>query len=210
MTGTIPALPVAGSMLGEVAQVQGLKGEPAEDIGSLVEQAASGSHGAYASLMQRHWAGVHRVVRRMLRDEDAAQDVAQQAFIRGWESIGTLRTPSRFRSWIFAIALNLGRNALRTRNRHNHVDMDNVVLAAPAVEDMGEATERRDWLRGALKDLPERQRTVVTLRIEGELSFREIADATGGTEGAARVNFCYALKTLKRRMNEIGAHDEAC
>ena len=209
MTGTLPALPIGGVGIREGGSVKDEGSSGRGQIVSLVERACAGSDAAYGSLMRHYWPGVYRVVLRMVRAEDVAQDVAQQAFIRGWESIERLREASRFRSWIYAIALNAARNELRKRARPRHVDVDGLPLQAPEFTAEDGQNEHGRWLREAVQELPERQRSVVSLRIEGELSFREIADAIGGTEGAARVNFCHALKTLKARLGERKAQEES-
>lgn len=188
-----------------------LKEEGAAPGGSEEERvrvAATGDSAAFSELMQAYWTPVFRSVLRMLHDEASAQDVSQRAFIRAWESLGTLKNPARFRSWMFAIALNLGRNELRGRARHRHVDVDKAGLSTPAVEvgDERQAQMRRVW--DAVATLPTRQREVMTLRIEADLSFREIAEALGGTEGAARVNYCYAVKTLKAQLRGNGDRHE--
>jgi len=209
MTGAMQSRSVG--MIGQTGASR-LKDEDSPPVGSeeeRVRKAATGDRAAFSELMQTYWPPVFRSVLRMLHDEDMAQDVSQKAFIRAWESLGSLKNRARFRSWVFAIALNLGRNELRGRARHRHVDVDKAGLSTPAFEVGNERQARLVRLRGAIGALPTRQREVVTLRIEGELSFREIAEAVGGTEGAARVNYCYAVKTLKAQLECTGdSHEE--
>jgi len=71
------------------------------------------------------------------------------------------------------------------------------------------ASEERDRLYAALARLPAKQRAVLTLKLERGLSYKEISEELGGTAGAARVNYCQALKTLKKYLKSEDSHEMA-
>jgi RNA polymerase sigma-70 factor (ECF subfamily) len=71
------------------------------------------------------------------------------------------------------------------------------------------AQDRRQRLYAALARLPAKQRAVITLKLEQGLSYEEISRVLGGTTGAARVNYCQALKTLKKYLQNEDEHEVA-
>jgi RNA polymerase sigma factor (sigma-70 family) len=69
--------------------------------------------------------------------------------------------------------------------------------------------DNRQRLYAALEKLPAKQRAVITLKVEQGLSYQEISQVLGGTAGAARVNYCQALKTLKKYFQSEDEHEVA-
>lgn len=166
---------------------------------ALVEKAREGVRGAFETLVRRYQKPVYFLCFRYVRDHDAAADLAQRAFIRVMEKLGDLREVQIFRSWLFRIGVNLALNHLRDHARF--VDGDSVEVDEPSTSAEGaarlEAAEEVEALRRAVEQLPTKQRMTLELRIYEELSFRDIAQALETTEGAAKVNFHYAVRRLK-------------
>ena len=71
------------------------------------------------------------------------------------------------------------------------------------------AQDERQRLYAAMTRLPAKQRAVITLKLEQGLSYEEISGVLGGTAGAARVNYCQALKTLKKYLQNEDEHEVA-
>lgn len=135
-----------------------------------------------------------------------AADVAQETFLKAFRSIGQYRGEASFRTWLLAIARNemLGRHRTRIRRREQSLDDSMPVPADNLGADERMAREGEvDRIRGLLNRLPEKQRLSVWLRLYDGLSFREVAEATGSTEGAARVNYFHGMRKLKE-----WAHDD--
>lgn len=167
----------------------------------------AGDEAAFGTLVERYRTLVFSLMRRFApRPEDAA-DLAQQAFLRALEASGrvfsrwTLSSPTPFRSWLVRIALNLGKNHARQGHRWRPALLTEVEsAAADPRESAQEALERREReqrLRAAVLALPRRQREVLTLRVDGGLPFKDIADTLGITENNAKVQFHHAVKRLK-------------
>ncbi len=90
------------------------------------------------------------------------------------------------------------------------VDMDTMVLVAnESPESDLVSQDNRQRLYAALEKLPAKQRAVITLKVEQGLSYQEISQVLGGTAGAARVNYCQALKTLKKIFHSEDEHEVA-
>jgi len=103
-------------------------------------------------------------------------------------------------------------NFLKSRRKFGDpLDCDELNLAGdePSPEADLVAQDERRRLYEALERLPAKQRAVITLKVEQGLSYQEISQVLGGTAGAARVNYCQALKTLKKHIQTEDDHEVA-
>jgi RNA polymerase sigma-70 factor, ECF subfamily len=176
--------------------------ERADD--ALVRLFLAGEDEAFGGLVRRHERTVLAVLRRYADDPDDARDLAQRAFLRAFEAARRaawlrVKGPLPFRAWLLRIAVNLGKNHLRDARRWRRAPEDAAAaLPVPPVGSAGlERVERERAVRAAILELPRRQREVLTLRIDAELPFREIADALSITENNAKVHFHHAMKRLR-------------
>lgn len=164
--------------------------ERAAGFDPLAGRLADGDPLAPRDLVERHYAELYRYAFAVLRDERAAEDTVQDAFVRALGALGgypegRLRA-MRLRPWMYRITLNVARNRLRQR-RELPVE---VGYARAGAESDGDREGVMDVL-DALGRLPERQRVAVTLRYLHDLPYAEICGVTGWPEGTA--------KTLVRR-----------
>lgn len=176
------------------------------DLDALVVRAQAGDRAAFGALVRELQEPLYRSVMRLLRHSPDARDVVQRALLRAWTGLPGLQTPQAFRSWVFSIALNLARNHLRDARGKRFEPVEDARLSVEARAHRALSDhEDRLRLRAALAQLPPRQREVVTLRIDAELSFKAIAEAVGCSEGAARVNFHHGMRRLKDILLNDGA-----
>lgn len=119
---------------------------------------------------------------------DDADDVFQETFMAALKAYPTLRSAGNLRGWVMTIAHNKAMDAHRARGRRP-LPVD--ALPEPPVVD----GEPADWSR--LRDLPERQRLAVLLRFAGDLPYRDIGQALGSSEAAARQSVREGLKRLR-------------
>lgn len=164
----------------------------AEDAldGALVLEARAGKLSAFAALFRRHSDRIYSLTRGMLRDDAAAQDAVQEAFVAAWRNLHTFREDASFRSWIARIATNAALMRLRTRRRHPEEPLE---LRAPGFQADGHFERQvADWtplaeqvlenhelgvrVRQAVEDLPDKYRVVLVLADFEHRSMREIAD----------------------------------
>lgn len=172
---------------------------------SLVEKARSGERDAFEALVRRYQKPLYFLCLRYVKDHDVAADLVQRTFIRVFEKLDDLRDVQIFRGWLFRIGVNLALNHLRDHARFvedgegHGVGDDRSELGgdAPGAQVQMEAVEDAEALRRAVALLPTKQRMTLELRVYEELSFREIATALDTTEGAAKVNFHYAVRRLR-------------
>jgi RNA polymerase sigma-70 factor (ECF subfamily) len=170
-----------------------------------------GDDEAFGALVRRHEKLILSLVRRYARTPDDARDLAQRAYLRAFEAARrALRRAPRgavpFRRWLVRIAVNLGKNHLRDQTRFRHAPLEDVederLGAPPAGSAELERAERAEQVRLAVLELPRRQREVLTLRVDAELPFDEIAESLGITANAARVSFHHAVRRIRSLVEE--------
>lgn len=171
-------------------------------------QFCRGEEAAFESLYARHAPGVLAFLGRMVRDPALAEDLLQTTFLSVVRARGRYQPGTAVRSWIFAIAANAGRDALR-RRRARHEDLAAEVPADAAshvpapISDPSAARAVQD----ALMRLPVDQREAVVLHKMQELSFEEIAAALGISAGAAKVRAHRGYVRLRELLAPLGLEE---
>lgn len=165
----------------------------------LVEAARAGDHAAFETLVVRYQRQLVAIVYRMTGNAADAPDMVQKIFFKAYTKLRGFRGMSSFKTWLYSIAINIARNELRSRKRWGvpaNVEDLNLGVKQRAEDDLIDR-QRREGLAGALEELPPKQKAVLTLRIQQELSFAEIGHSLGMTENTAKVNFHHAMKRLQ-------------
>lgn len=181
--------------------------EPAPGIDApdvdLIARWRAGDERAATLLVDRHATAVARYV-ASLGGREALDEVVQDAFVRAFGSLESFRGDSSFRTWLFTIARRLVLDRRRARRRQREtVDLQDGDLATEySALDSLVADEAQEKMRGAIERLTPTQREVFTLRINDGLSYKEIAEVVGTTEGAARVHYHNALRQVKERLHD--------
>ncbi|MHB8066761.1 MAG: RNA polymerase sigma factor [Desulfobaccales bacterium] len=177
----------------------------------LVARAQEGDLPAFEELVKKYQREIYGLAYRLVLDAEEAKDLAQQAFLQAFVHIRSFRQQAQFRTWLFRIAINQCYSYLKSKKKFGEpVDpADFVMVGEESPEDDLVTKDRRQRLYAALERLPAKQRAVITLKLEQGLSYEEIARVLGGTTGAARVNYCQALKTLKKYLQNEDEHEVA-
>jgi RNA polymerase sigma-70 factor (ECF subfamily) len=177
----------------------------------LVARAQQGDLSAFEELVKKYQREIYGLACRLVMDQEEAKDLAQQAFLQAFIHIRGFRQQSQFRTWLFRIAINQCYNYLKTKKKFGDpVDPQEMhIVGEDSPEEDLIAEQDRQRLYGALEKLPPKQRAVITLKLEQGLSYEEISQVLGGTAGAARVNYCQALKTLKKYLKSEAEHEVA-
>ena len=167
---------------------------------ALVDAIRDGDRQAFGAFVELETRAVYWTCLRILGRPHDAEDVAQEAFVAAFRSIGSYRGDGPLRGWLLRIAT---RQAYRRLSqRRSTVDVD--AVPEPFMADSrGDptrivvATERRDDVRRAVGALPEPYREVVALRFFGELSLAEVADATGRPVNTVKTHLRRGLERLR-------------
>jgi RNA polymerase sigma-70 factor, ECF subfamily len=176
-------------------------GEPSDS--ALIARWRGGDERAATILVERHAPAVARFVASM-GERAEVEEVVQDTFVRAFGSLQGFREASSLRTWLFSIARNVCRDRARANRRavplvsidETHAQTENDPL------EVAVATETESRLAAALDGLTETQRAVFTLRVSEGMSYREIAEVVGTTEGAARVHYHNAMRSVKEFLHE--------
>jgi len=180
-----------------------------------VRRVLDGDRQAFRHLIERHQARVHNLLRRLVRDPDQAEDLAQEAFLRAYRKLDKYDPTMSFSNWILKISQNLAYTWLKRQG----VDRERLVLDGP--DDRGadqhpdtsplsnpvEVVEHRamaSLARGAVDGLPEKYRLILTLRYTEELSYQEIAQMLQVPLGTVKFRLFQAHRLLTDAMTRFG------
>lgn len=189
----------------------------APDDSELCRAFMAGDESAFGELIRRHQELVFDIVRRYTMRAEDARDLSQRAFLKAFQAARRalrrlgLRGQVPFRAWLLRIVINLGKNHARQERRWQRAPvelLDSASTNAPSVLDALVRSERQSLARTAVLQLPKGQREVLTLRIDGELAFAEIAQILGISENNAKVHFHHAVKRLKAIMADRNKGDQ--
>ncbi len=170
---------------------------------------AAGHDAALNDLMTRHATRVFHLLCRMLNNEDDANDLAQETFVRVFLSRASFDANKKFSTWLFTIAANLARNQIRWRTRHPNVSLnaessqtdhtlgDTLVSDGPTPREQTLATERAAAVCTAVNDLPEDMREAVVLCEWEERSVVDAAAIIGATPKAVESRLYRARQILR-------------
>jgi RNA polymerase sigma-70 factor (ECF subfamily) len=170
---------------------------------SLIQRWKQGDERAATALVERHATALSRYV-GSLGERDAAEEIVQDTFVRAFSSLESFRGESSLRTWLFTIARRLvvdRRRSLRRRREVGNLDDVDAATEYTALDSMiASEAQRKVW--GAVGKLSPTQREVFLLRVNEGMSYKEIAEVAGTTEGAARVHYHNALRTVKENLND--------
>lgn len=167
------------------------------DDRTLIERWLGGDERAATAIVERHATAIARFVSTL--GERETDEVVQDTFVRAFSSFDSFRGDSSLRTWLFTIARRLVLDRRRAQRRRPATEpIDDVELASGFTAlDSIVAAEAEGQVREAVERLSPTQREVFTLRVGEGLSYKEIAEVVGTTEGAARVHYHNALRTIK-------------
>ena len=194
-----------------------LSGSPGEDVkdapdAELVARSKAGDTRAFGELVRRYQRPVYRIVLRMVKNADDADDLTQDTFVRAHRGLKTFKEEFDFHPWLYRIAVNQAINLLNKRKRQAAVDLDEVpekeVKAGPEPESPLQSASRVELLNrleSALERLPDEQRTVFLLRVQEGLSYEEIAQSMNTPKGTVMSRLARARMALRKYLDADAA-----
>lgn len=194
--------------------IQTTTNEPSDE--ALVSQAKAGELAAFEALVERYERQVYTLAMRVVRQEQDAQDVTQQAFISALEHLGGFRGESSFATWLYRIATHAALKILRKRKGLNTISLDEATDPQPDTgalphpefiadwkQSPGELVARQETHRlldEALARLDDNHRLVFLLRDVEGLSVKETAAALGLSEANVKVRLLRARLQLREQL----------
>lgn len=182
----------------------------------LARRAREGDVQAFGALVALYQERSIRLAYSLLGNWEDSRDAAQEAFVKAYQALKTFKAESLFSTWFYRILVNHCRDFQRRKKVRSHLSQDVNAFAdedEPSLENripsvspgpLSRALDREleARIREDLKTLPERQRTVFSLRYFDGMTLHEIAETLMITEGAVKANLWQAGEKMKSRLSE--------
>ena len=188
-------------------------------IAALVERAKSGDPRAFEGLVDAYKDRIYSYVSRMLHDPVEAEDIAQDTFLRAYQSLPNFRGASSFQTWLYRIASNLVIDSVRKqKRRQNHaisldapMDTDEGMMARElpderrGPDELAESVAIQEEVKLAIAQVSARLRSVLVMYDLQGMSYQEIAEVLGCPLGTVKSRLFNARAQLKDLLERRGA-----
>jgi RNA polymerase sigma-70 factor (ECF subfamily) len=181
---------------------------------AIVARAQKGDLAAYDELVRRYQERIYATVYHMTSNHEDANDLAQEAFIKGYQALKSFKGGSSFYTWVYRIAVNKTLNFLKSRKNRQGMSLNDLDFDAEKDPDLvaliSDKTPRRDAqlselqkkLNEAMLKLSEQHRLVVTLHDVQGLAHEEIAEIMECNTGTVRSRLFYARQQLQGHLSD--------
>ena len=183
------------------------------DAGGLIERAQSGDSDAFRLLVEQHSRVVFRLAFRMTGNEQDAEDVVQETFLRAYKRLSDYEARASFSTWLYRIASNYALDLIRSRRRHQDkrdysAGEDRDILqtipeASPSADRIVFGSQVKDRVNAALDELSAQERTAFVLRHFEGLSIEEIGRTLGTGTNATKHSIFRAVQKLRRSLEPV-------
>lgn len=184
---------------------------------AFVARARSGDADAFRVLVERHSRALFRLAYRMTGNEQDAEDVVQESFLRAYRQLGKFDERASFGTWLYRIATNCSLDHVRSRKRRNeHLapqtesdrpEMDDPVAALPSHDPTPEraafSSEVRERVAEAMNDLSATERTAFVLRHFEGMCIEDVSQVLDCQPGAAKHSVFRAVQKLRRALEPL-------
>lgn len=175
----------------------------------LVASAREGDERSFEELVSRHARRVYGLVARLLADRTAAEDVAQETFVRAWRALPSFRGEAQFSTWLYRIAVNEANRLLAREARRELVSYEDVMMQVPDLTAdtpaRAESSETRRQIELLVAELPGHYRAAVVLRDVEGLTNEEAADLLGLDVRNFKSRLHRGRMALRRRLEELSS-----
>jgi RNA polymerase sigma-70 factor (ECF subfamily) len=183
----------------------------ATEMAAVLARARQGDSDAFRALVEQHSRSVFRLAFRMTGNEQDAEDVVQESFLRAYRQLGRFESRANFGTWLYRIVANCSVDLMRARQaRHDQVRSEPLETAAelpaaqvPNPERLAESAEIDRQVQSALAALSPLERAAFTLRHYEGRSIDEIGKALGLGTSAAKHSVFRAVKKLRQTLQPL-------
>ncbi len=175
----------------------------------LIESTLNGNDYSFSQLVNRYQDLIYTLSVRIIKNEQIAEEVAQDAFIRAYKSLKSFEHKSKFSTWLYKIAYNLSLNALKKENRSKEIFSDrelpdseksgNFAENYRSLLDIAEDDNISEILSECIDELPPKYGSVLTLYHLNQLKYEEIAKITGSPIGTVK-SYIFRGRSLLREL----------
>ena len=173
----------------------------------LIQRVLAGDDNAFSTLVRKYQKPVHALVWRKVGDFHIAEEITQDAFLKAYKELATLKKPHRFTRWLSVIATRgciawLRKKRLSTQSLEDtsHAQLEKATYSGYVIQEneRTEAETQREVVQKLLAKLREKERTVITLHYFGEMTHEEISEFLGASVGTIKSRLRRAQQRLKR------------
>jgi RNA polymerase sigma-70 factor, ECF subfamily len=184
------------------------------EAGGAVERARSGDSDAFRLLVEQHSRAIFRLAFRMTGNEEDAEDVVQETFLRAYKQLNKYEARSSFSTWLYRIASNYSLDLIRSRKRHEDKRergsaederdiLQSIPVDSPGPDRLLYGSQISDRVNAALNELSPQERTAFVLRhFEGQ-SIQEIGEALGTGTNATKHSIFRAVQKLRKSLEPM-------
>ncbi len=177
------------------------------DEKDLVQRSKEGGEEAFGVLVNKYKTKVYHLAYSLTHNAQAADDLAQEVFIKAYFALDKFRGKSEFGTWVYRIAVNHCRDFLRKKNKMIQIPFENIIGKISAQEDEilpeekeQEEAQRRKIVHSAIQALPDKYKTILSLRDIQDFSYNEIAKILDISPGTVDSRLHRARKMLRKKL----------
>ncbi len=173
----------------------------------LIQRVLAGDDNAFSMLVRKYQKPVHALVWRKVGDFHIAEEITQDAFLKAYKELATLKKPHRFARWLSVIAtrgcvawLRKKRLSTQSLEHTSHAQLEQATYSGYVIQENEQMTAeaQREVVEKLLSKLRENERTVITLHYYGEMTHEEISKFLGTSVGTIKSRLRRAQQRLKR------------
>jgi len=156
---------------------------------------------AFRIIVDRYGSKLYWHIRRLVIIHDDADDALQNTFVNAWKNLGTFRNESSILTWLWSIATNEALTLIRKREKNRGVpleDLDSIFANSIEGSTYFDGEEASVKLQNAILRLPEKQRTVFNMKYFGDMTYEEMSEVLGTSEGALKASYHHAVKKIEQ------------
>lgn len=199
-----------------------LRAREAEEDRALISQAQSGDHAAFRKLVDRHQRRAFAIAVGLVRDENDAREIVQDAFLRVFKGLGTFEGSSSFFTWLYRIVTNLSIDLMRKPGRraaeldegrdfNDDTEGDLALVSRIDGADPMDVVRRKEVaarIQSALDGLPPYHQAVILMREVEGLSYEEMAEAMGVSKGTIMSRLFHARQKMQKALADVYAEGD--
>jgi RNA polymerase sigma-70 factor (ECF subfamily) len=169
---------------------------------ALVDRYLGGDMTAFDELMLRYERQIYRVCYRFVDNREDAMDLAQEIFIKAFEHLPSFRRESSLKTWLYRIAMNHCINHVKKHSQEFVEVTEFTASVSPTIQSHLEDKEQREHFRRLVKRLPPKQKAILEMRINEQLSYDEIAKMSGRSVSTIKASVFFALEKLRKLVKD--------
>jgi RNA polymerase sigma-70 factor (ECF subfamily) len=173
----------------------------------LIKECKAGSITAFEEIVKIHREKIYKLVYHIIGNFEDADDVSQEVFIRAYRSVKTFRGDASVSTWLRKIAINVSINHIKRESKHQKnreflidEDFESLLSDIHEIPDIIETKELALKINESIRSLSLNERIIFVLRVQQGLSYQEIADSVGCSQGTVMSRLSRARKKLRDKL----------